>query len=709
MTMAPDLSPTSAAERRDLTALFAPRAVAVVGASDDPSKYGNWIALHALRGDRPVHLVNRARGTVLGRPAVPSVTAIGEPVDLAVIAVPASGFEAAVDDALAAGVKAIVGISAGLGESGVDGQRRERALAERVRAAGACLLGPNCLGVLNHSAGLELAANDFPAGSIALLSQSGNVAIELAALVADHGLGFSRFASLGNQADVGIADLIDACVDHAETEAIALYCEDFRDGRRFAEAALRAHQAGKPVVLLAVGRGAAAARGARSHTGAMVSPGVVVDAACAAAGMELVATPTEMAHLLQGLLRTRPSRGRRAAVFADGGGQASVASDCLDAAGWRVDEFSPTLSAAVAAELPATAAVTNPVDVAGGGEQDITCFSRVTERLLGSDEVDAVLLTGFFGGYVGYSAELGAGELTTAQDIAALHHERDTTLVVQTMNWQSRAADTLRDGGVPVYRDVADAVWVLDRLATREQRSPRGVPILPAAAEPIASNGYWQTRRLLAEAALPFVPAAEVRTLDELRAAASGLRYPLVLKALGDEHKSDRGGVLLGIGDDVELEAAWHDVHERLSPPSCSVEEQADLGDAVELIVGVRRDPRFGPIVLVGIGGVYTELLADIRCALGPVDAASARELLLSLRGSRLLTGFRARPRVDVDAAAALVARLSEFAAAHPEIAEIECNPVAVTPHGAVCLDARIVLTTSRAGDTATRAGNTTT
>lgn len=679
--------------RRDLTALFSPRSVAVVGASDDQSKYGNWIARHALRGDRPVHLVNRARSTVLGRPAAPSVTAIGEPVDLAVIAVPAAGFEAAVDDALAAGAKAIVGISAGLGESGVDGQLRERALAERVRDAGACLLGPNCLGVLDHSAGLELASNDFPAGSVALLSQSGNIAIELAALVADHGLGFSRFASLGNQADVGIADLIDACVDHDETEAIAIYCEDFRDGRRFAEAALRAHHAGKPVVLLAVGRGAAAARGARSHTGAMVSPGVVVDAACAAAGMELVSTPTEMVHLLQGLLRTRPPRGRRAAVFADGGGQASVASDCLDAAGWRVDEFSPVLSAAVAAELPPTAAVSNPVDVAGGGEQDISCFSRVTDRLLGSDEIEAVLLTGFFGGYVGYSAELGAGELLTAHDIAALHRDRDTTLVVQTMSWQSQAADTLRAEGVPVYRDVADAVWVLDRLAARAQRPPRTVPVLPAQAEPITSTGYWQARRLLADAGLPFVSATEVATPDELRAAASELRYPLVLKALGDEHKSDRGGVLLGLRDDAELDAAWHDLQARLSPPTCSVEEQTDLTDAVELIVGVRSDPRFGPVVLVGIGGVHTELLADTRCALGPVDAASARELLLSLRGSRLLTGFRGRPPVDVDGAAAVVARLSEFAAAHPEIAEIECNPVAVTPHRALCLDARIVLT----------------
>ncbi len=680
---------------RDLTALFAPRSVAVVGASDDPSKYGNWIAVRALRGDRPVHLVNRSRATVLGRRAVPSLRAVGEPVDLVVVAVPAAGFEAAVDEALEVGARAIVGISAGLGESGDDGKRREAALAARVRAAGAALLGPNCLGVLDHTSGLELTSNDFPAGSIALLSQSGNLAIELAALVTDHGLGLSRFASLGNQADLDVADLIDACVDHDGTAAIALYCEDFRDGRRFARAALRSYAAGKPVVLLAVGRGSAAARGALSHTGALVTPGVVVDAACAAAGVELVSTPTQLAHLLQALLRSRPPRGRRVAVFADGGGQASVASDCLEAAGMRVPEFGPDLAVAVSAELPATAASGNPVDVAGGGEQDIACFSRVVACLTAANEVDATLMTGYFGGYAEYSAELGAGELQAARDVAALVQERQATFVAQTMNWRAPAADALRDGGVPVYRSVEDAVWALSRLARRAEQPPGCVPELPPSAAPIAETGYWPARRLLSGAGLRFVPAAEVRTLGELRYAASQLRYPLVLKALGDEHKSDRGGVVLGIGDRDQLEVAWHDVRRRLAPPSCSVEEMADLGEAVELIVGVRRDQRFGPVVLVGLGGVYTEMLRDTRCALGPVDRAAARALLCALRGAPLLTGFRGRRPVDLDAVADLVARLSDVAAAHPEIAEIECNPVAASPDGALCLDARLVLTSS--------------
>lgn len=676
----------------DLSALFTPNAVAIVGASDDTRKYGNWIAVQALKGDRPVHLVNRARATVLGRATVPSVSAVGSQVDLAVIAVPAAAFEDAVDDALSAGARAIVGISAGLGESGEEGLRTQQRITAKVRAAGARLLGPNCLGVLDHTSGLTLASNDFPVGDIGVISQSGNIALELATLLVDYELGVSRFASLGNQADLEAADLIDAYVDHDGTHAIALYCEDFRDGRRLARAAHRATRAGKPVVLLTVGATDASVRNARSHTGAMVSSVTAVDAACRAAGIHRVASPAQMAHLLQAVVRCPIPSGARVAVLADGGGQASVASDCAATAGLDVVRFSPDLQAAVAGELPPTAGTSNPVDVAGGGEQDISCFPRVLDHLAASPEVDATLMSGYFGGYGTYGPELARREVEAAEAMAALTRRRSAAVVVQTMNWQSPAAVALRAGGVPVYRGIEEASWALGRLAAWQATPATGVPEVPPVTEPVTATGYHESRRLLAGAGVPFVPAAEVATRDELVAAAATLRFPLVLKALGDEHKSDRGGVVLAIRDTDALYAAWDDVQERLAPPTCSVEEMADLDSAVELLVGVRRDPRFGPIVLVGLGGVFAEVLRDVRCALGPVSATAARELLLSLRGAALLTGARGRPPVDVAAAADVVARLSLVAGAHPEIDEIECNPVAVTPHGALALDARVVL-----------------
>ena len=230
--------------RHDLAALFAPESVVVVGASDDPAKWGNWLAKGALQGPRPVFLVNARAETVLGQPAYPSVRDVPGPVGLAVVAVPAEHFDTAVDDALAMGATAIVGISAGLGESGPAGRRREQALAERVRAAGAVLLGPNCLGVFDADSGLELSTNPFPSGRVAFVSQSGNLSLELAQFLTEHELGFSRFASLGNQAHLDAADLVAGCIDHAGTDVIAVYCEDFRDGRRFVEAAREATDAG---------------------------------------------------------------------------------------------------------------------------------------------------------------------------------------------------------------------------------------------------------------------------------------------------------------------------------------------------------------------------------------------------------------------------------------------------------------------------------
>lgn len=675
-----------------LDALFSPNAVAIIGASDDTRKYGNWIAVQALKGDRPVHLVNRNRPTVLGRPTVSSVAVIGSQVDLAVIAVPAAGFEEAVDEALAAGVRAIVGISAGLGEAGEAGRLLQVRITTKVRAAGARMLGPNCLGVLDHSSGLALTSNEFPVGTVGIISQSGNLALELATLLVDHGLGVSRFASLGNQADLEAADLIESFIEHEETAAIAVYCEDFRDGRRFARAARSAGAAGKPIVLLTVGATDASIRNARSHTGAMVSSGMVVDAACRAAGIEQVSSPAQMAHLLQGLVRSRVPRGIRTAILADGGGQASVASDSAAAHGLEVIRFPRALQTAVAAELPPTAAVSNPVDVAGGGEQDVMCFSRVLGHLINSGDVDATLMSGYFGGYGSYGPELADREIEAAQAIAALTSAGSATLMVQTMNWQSAAADALRKGGVPVYRGIEEASWVLGRLAGRHTRPATGVPELAGNADPVSGTGYYASRRLLQSVGIPFVPAAEVTNKDELRATAAGLAFPLVLKALGDEHKSDRGGVVLGIKNDAELMTRWDEVQAKIAPPSCSVEEMADLTDAVELLIGVRHDPHFGPIVLVGLGGVFAEIFKDIRCALGPISTAQAKELLLSLRGVALLTGARGRPPVDVDSAADIVSRLSDLAGCHPEIAEIECNPIAVTPHGAVALDARIVL-----------------
>lgn len=688
---------------RDLRALFDPASVAVVGASNDPVKWGYGLARGALRGAsrRPVHLVNRNGGEILGQEAHRSLAEVPGGAELVVIAVPEQAFEETVDQALAGGARAIIGITAGFGELGEAGLAREREVVARVRDAGAVLLGPNCLGAFDAGALLDIGWSELPAGSIGLVSQSGNLALELALLAAERNLGFSRFASLGNQADLEAAELVASFAAHPKTRVIALYLEDFRDGRSFASACHAATVAGKPVVLLAAGRSEASGRAARSHTGALVSELIAVEAACRAAGIELVQTPTELVDLAQGLLGSAAPRGRRLAVFGDGGGHGVVAADLASGAGFDLPPLGEGLSGAISALLGPTASTANPVDLAGGGERDFTSFEKITRLLLESGEVDAALLTGYFGGYAEYGADYERRESEVARAMAAAARSAGRPLAVHTMYPRGPAAAALRSDGVPVFGDIAAAVDVLSRLAARAAATPPGVPPLPSPGPPVGPDdtGYFEARSLLASGGIPFVAARRVSNAGEAREAAGEIGLPVVVKALGLLHKSDSGGVALGLATADEVERAAAAMDERLRPPGFAVEACAPVDDGVELIAGVRRDPRFGPVVLVGIGGIHAEVLRDVAVAISPVGEADAEALLRSLRGAPLLLGARGRPPVDLAAAARAVAALSAIAAAHPEIAELEVNPLLVTPDGALALDARLLLGDNGSGD----------
>ncbi len=694
------MSVSDRATQRDLRVLFEPRSVAVVGASDDPEKWGNWLARGALRGEarRDVHLVNRRGGQVMGRPAHASLTSLPEAPELAVLAVPPAAVEPAVEDAIAAGCRALVVITAGEADGDAGGPR-DAALAQRVREAGVILLGPNCLGVFDAAAELELVSNDLPRGSIGLISQSGNLALEIGLLAGAAGLGFSRFVSVGNQADLEASELIGELATHEGTRLIAIYVEDFRDGRAFARAAEAAARAGKPVVLLAVERSEATARAVLSHTGALASDSAAIDAACRAAGMERVRSPQELVDLAQGLLRAGVPGGRRVAVLADGGGHGGVAAALATEAGLSVPALSDRLREELRTGLPPTAAVANPIDLAGGGEADIHSFERTARAVLGSGEVDAVLMTGYFGGYSDYAETLGRGEAAVAEALADAADATGRPLLVQTMHPETAAAAALRGRGVPVYRTIERTVGVAARLAAAAERELWGVPGLPeAAGKPMTVNDYSLGRQLLAAGGVHFVPAREVSTPGDAAAAAAEVGYPVVLKALGLLHKSDAGGVVTGLSDEAALRAAFADLRDRLAPPAFSVERMAPVGDGVELLVGARWDARFGPLAVVGLGGVFTEVLGDVTVGLAPVDEATARELLLTLRAAPLLQGTRGRRQVDLGAAASAVAALSRVAAAHPEIAEIEVNPLLALPDGTLGLDARIVLRVANDG-----------
>ncbi|MDQ3671140.1 MAG: acetate--CoA ligase family protein [Actinomycetota bacterium] len=685
----------------DLRPLFAPRSVAVVGASADPSKWGNVLARGALRGAhrRAVFLVNRAGGDILGRQTFRSLEDLPESPELAVISVPANGFEHAVTDALAAGARTIVAISSGLGEHDEEGRRVEQAVAAQVRAAGARMLGPNCLGVFDAGEELDLSWSALPPGPIAFVSQSGNIALESARLAVKAGLGFSRFVSLGNQADLVAGDFFDDLAAHGPTRAVALYVEDFRDGRAFVAAAARATAAGTPVILLSGGVTAATAAAARSHTAALVSDARAIRAACSAAGIVHVSTPKRLVDAAQALLSRARPRGRRVAVYTDGGGSGVVAGDVLAAAGLEISPLSEPTAAALRTRLPDTASVANPVDFAGGGEQRLMSYADVGRILLESSDVDAVLLTGYFGGYALDLPALADEELAAAAALATAASETDGALVVHMSYAHSPVAALLRDGGVPVYEDVESAATALAFLARHVETSDPRQPIemdLPPLEAP--TPGYAEARAFLGRAGVPFTETRSATSRKEALAAATELGYPVGLKAVELLHKSESGGVVLGLGDADALAAAFDELGARLGPQTLSVERMAPVDQGVELIAGTKRDPRFGAIVLVGLGGIYAEILDDVAVALAPIDEPTAERLIRSLRAAPLLEGARGRPPLDIAAAARVLAAVSRTAAACPAILELDVNPLLVLPESAVGLDARIVLAASGVG-----------
>ena len=671
------LPPTA---RQDLRVFSNPSSVAVVGASDDPAKWGYWLASGALTGEhrRTVHLVNSRSRTVLGRPCAAGIGELAETPELVALCVPASHVDAVVDDALERGVRGFLGITAGIAD--------DAALAARITAAGARLIGTNSLGIYNAAHDLRLMWGAPTPGPMAIVSQSGQVGSELMAIGRRHGVGVSRFVSVGNQSDVTAAEVLADLVADDNTGVIALYLESFAHGETLFGVLAGLRALGKPTVLLTVGASGASARLARTHTGSLTAPLDVVDAACRAAGVVRVATPTEVIDVARGLLTASPARGRRVAIIGDSGGQSGIAADVAVAAGLEVPPLPTAVADRLARDLPAGAACSNPVDLAGAGEQDLATYGRVIAEVRAHGDVDAVVLTGYFGCYGQDTPALSDAEVAVA---VAMSCASDIPLLVHTMAPESTAAQALWDHGVPAYGDIAAVMRVLAALTTGAP-APRPVSA-PAGRETPPGSGYWAARTWLGTAGIPFPRGELVHDDHELSSAADDLTAPLVLKADWLEHKSDAGGVCIGLRDRPQIDASFADMYRRLGPGAFVLEEQDQRPDAVEVLVAARRDPDLGPVVVVGAGGTETEVHRDISMECAPVSAQTARAMLDGLRIAPLLRGWRGRTPVDIPALADLVATVSTLIATHPDITEIELNPVRVTATGALAVDALVL------------------
>jgi len=695
-------TPRRSVAGRDLTRFFDPRSVAVVGASDDASKWGGDLATRLVTtpSDRRVFLVNRRAATVHGHRTFASLRDVPEAPDLVIVAVPADAFEATVHDGLSIGVRNFIGVFAGLGERSAEGQERERATAESIRREGGALLGPNCMGVADTRAGFSAVAFlDIPAGQVGFISQSGAMGEEFVMRASQLGIGFSRYITVGNQTDVTMNEILAEFEGHEPTRVVALYVEDLIDARVFADTAARVIASGRPIVLLSPGRSAAGRRAALSHTGALAADAEVLDDLCAAVGVVRVETPRELFDATTGLLGDAPMCGPRVAVITEGGGHGSVAADALASAGLEVPELSPGLMRRIRQTLPSSAGA-NPIDFAlATTEPD--AYARVVPVLMQAEEIDAVLAVGQLGlasARFPHQRTAVEAEERGARAMATESRRGGKPMVVNTVYESATPARTLRSEGVPVCREIGAAAGILAaRLAVSDAQrlGPYRAPAIPSAGDPVTTGtpDYFECRRIVERAGVPVIKGVRAATTEEARSVADELGYPVALKAIGLLHKSDAGGVALDLDTPEAVVAAADDMTARLSPPGFVVERMAETASAVELLMGCRRLERFGPVLLVGLGGLFAEVLRDFRTALAPVQKDDVVRLLLSLRGASLLEGLRGRPTVDLEAVGEVGAALSRYFARHPDILEMEVNPLSVREGGVLALDARIIMT----------------
>lgn len=652
-----------------------PASVAVVGASDNHAKWGYWLAAGALSGAarRRVDLVNRRGDRVCGHATATSLTSLAQAPELVALCVPAAQVPGVVEEGLALGVRGFLGITAGLAD--------EPGLVARIRTGGARLVGANSLGIVDTATDLRLAWGDFEPGPLAVVSQSGQVGSELAILGARHGLGISRFVSVGNATDVTATELLADLAEHDATRVIAVYLENFTGAEALFDTLRALRERGKHTLLLTVGASAASARLARSHTGSLTSSGDLVDAACRAAGVARVGTPGELIDVARALLVTRPPRGRRVAIVGDSGGQCGIAADTAHALGLAVPALAEPVANALAAALPAGAAVSNPVDLAGAGEHDLTSYAATVETALTAPEVDAAVLTGYFGRYVVDVPALTEQEARVAVRLGAA--ARGKPVLVHTMAPDDATARVLWSAGVPAFGLVEQALAAVRGLAAAGSVVERAaLPVGVRAVEQIP-DGYWATRELLAGYGVRFPPGSLL--------PAQGVAAPFVLKAGWLAHKSEVGGVRVGLSTADDLRIAIEEMRGRLGPGEYVVEEQDTRPDVVEVLIGARRDADFGPVVVVGAGGTETELHRDLAMELAPVTVATAHDMLDRLRCAPLLRGWRGKPAVAIGALADLVHAVSVLVAASPAIGELELNPVRVGPDGPIAVDALIV------------------
>ncbi|WP_404310266.1 bifunctional acetate--CoA ligase family protein/GNAT family N-acetyltransferase [Neorhodopirellula lusitana] len=711
---------------RNLKRIFAPKSVAIIGASRRAGSVGNTAARNLKNGGFAGQLfaVNRNYPSVEEIPCFPDLASIGQAVDLAVLCTPAESTPDLVEQCGQNGVRGIVILSAGFRETGQAGRELEGKLRDVLKRYPTMrIIGPNSLGVISTHNGLNASFADVspPKGKIALLSQSGALATAILDWALDEQFGFSHFISFGNLLDVSIADLIDYLAEDPNTDSIVMYIESIQDSRAFMSAA-RAFARSKPIIALKSGRFETTAKAAALHTGAMVGVDEVYDAAFARAGVVRVDEFDDLIHCAELLARHnsfnfRGPLGNRLAVVTNAGGPGLMTADAILQKKCQLAELKSQTIEQLQTQIPNEDAehslvITNPVDLFGDATPEL--YESATRSLLADSNVDAVVVV--------LTPQAKTDPLGVAERIIKIASKSTKPILAVWMGRGSVAASNQRlsRAGIPTYSTPQRAIRAFSYLLTHARNqevlheTPRSIAIdfqrdRKMLRESFASLCLSDSNNLTESNSKALLEAYEIRTTrpiatrsaDEAIKYARSIGYPVAVKILASDvlHKSEVGGVILNVGSDEDVRVAYQTIKDRFAEcrpdmkfQGVTVQPMAIDPNGRELIVGARRDPVFGTVMMVGAGGVQTQVLRDHALELPPLNERLARRMLESLQCWPMLKTFRGKPAVNLDELVQVLMRFSYLLADHPEILELDVNPLLVTPERVVALDASIVI-----------------
>jgi acetyl coenzyme A synthetase (ADP forming)-like protein len=688
---------------------FKPGSVAVVGASRDPASIGYRIleALVTNRFQGPVYPINPKAKVIGSMRAYASVVELPEPVDLAVIAAPRDTVLRVIDECASRDVKAVIVITAGFAEAGGEGRELQKQLLAKVRGYGMRMIGPNCMGLLNTEAAVQLNASFSPVfpppGRIAMSSQSGALGLAILALAAERQLGISTFVSVGNKADVSGNDLLQYWELDDNTSVILLYLESFGNPRRFARIARRVGRA-KPIIAVKAGRTLAGRRAAGSHTAALAANDVAVDALFRQTGVIRAETLDEMFDIAAALENQPLPKGRRIAIVTNAGGPAILCTDACEAGGLLVPELSESVKAELRTFLPSSASVSNPVDmIASAGAEH---YRRTIETVLASTDVDAMIVI-----YIPVD-RVNAQSITQSMrdGVAAARLKGASGKPVLACLMASDGSRMLATGQetIPSYLFPESAANVLAKAANYAEWRSKPLALVPGfddikkdeARQTVMRSiekrgGGWlsweDARAVLSAFGIPQAAGALTHNANEAGEIARSLGFPVVVKLASQRvlHKSDVGAVRLDVQDEAAVRQAFDEIKQDGME---GVVIQSQVRNGVELMIGVAEDQLFGPLIAFGLGGIHVEILADVCFRVTPLTNQDAEEMIRGIRGYRLLEGYRGHPPADVPAIQEVLLRISRMVEDIPEIRELDLNPIFALPPGQGCavVDARI-------------------